>query len=156
MYVDSHEPPAARPVGRRTLLGCAALCGAAGPLLGACSSSDGTSAGADPGPESPSTSPSTSPGVALVAAAEVPVGGGVALTELQVVVTQPEKDQFKAWSGVCTHQGGAVSSVAGRRDGVRAARQPVRRRDRRGGQGPATNPLPEIAVEVLDGQVVRA
>jgi Rieske Fe-S protein len=149
----SHPQPGT--LGRRTLLGCAALCGA-GPLLSACSSSDGTSAGADPEPESPSTSPSTSPGVALVAAAEVPVGGGVALTELQVVVTQPKKDQFKAWSGVCTHQGGAVSSV---QDGEMVCALHGSRFDAANGevvQGPATNPLPEITVEVLDGQVVRA
>jgi len=143
-------------LGRRTLLGCAALCGAAGPILSACSSSDGTSAGADPEPESPSTSASTQPGVALVAAGEVPVGGGVALTELQVVVTQPQKDQFKAWSGVCTHQGGAVSSV---QDGEMVCALHGSRFDAATGEvlkGPATTPLPEIEVEVLDGQVVRA
>lgn len=48
-----------------------------------------------------------------IAAAEVPVGGGVVVGDY--VVTQPEKGVFKAWSARCPHQGGHINAVS---DGV--------------------------------------
>lgn len=48
-----------------------------------------------------------------VPVADVPVGGGKILAEAQLVVTQPEADQFKAFSALCTHKGCPVSSIEG-------------------------------------------
>ncbi|MEO6789376.1 MAG: Rieske (2Fe-2S) protein [Ornithinibacter sp.] len=49
---------------------------------------------------------------AQIQAAEVPVGGGTVFDSLKVVVTQPTKGDFKAFSAVCPHQGCTVGSVA--------------------------------------------
>jgi len=45
--------------------------------------------------------------------ADIPVGGGKVFPELGVVVTQPEKGVFKAFSSRCTHMGNLVGSVSG-------------------------------------------
>jgi Rieske Fe-S protein len=44
-------------------------------------------------------------------AADVPEGTGAIFADQQVVVTQVEPGDFKAFSAVCTHQGCVVSSV---------------------------------------------
>ena len=46
-----------------------------------------------------------------IAAASIPVGGGVILANLEVVVTQPTAGDFKAFSAVCPHQGCTVDKV---------------------------------------------
>ncbi len=48
----------------------------------------------------------------LVAAKDVPVGGGVILGDQNVVVTQPQKGTFEGFSATCTHQGCILASVA--------------------------------------------
>jgi Rieske Fe-S protein len=42
---------------------------------------------------------------------QVPVGGGAIFPAGQVVVTQPEQGQFRAFSTRCPHQGCAVTAV---------------------------------------------
>lgn len=44
--------------------------------------------------------------------ADIPVGGGKVFTDLGVVVTQPEKGVFKAFSSRCTHMGNQIGSVS--------------------------------------------
>jgi nitrite reductase/ring-hydroxylating ferredoxin subunit len=89
---------------RRTVLRGAALGGAALPLLAACGSGSDSSA---------ASSSSAAGGSATVAATDVPVGGGTILTDQKVVVTQPEKGTYKAFTAVCTHQGCTVNKVIG-------------------------------------------
>ena len=73
-------------------------------------------------------------GKAIAMTAEVPVGGGVIIDDKMVVVTQPKKGDFKAFTSVCPHEGCTVGSVTddvilcpchgsrfSRRDGRRAA-----------------------------------
>lgn len=89
----------------------------------------------------------------LVAVDRVPLGGGVVLAKDKVVVTRPTAEDVRAFSAVCTHQGCTVNAVA---DGAidcpchgssfDAATGAVR-------QGPATRPLPAVAVTVRSGQV---
>lgn len=57
-----------------------------------------------------STAEST-PADTTVSAADVPVGGGFIDKKSSVVVTQPQKGTYKAFSAVCTHQGCLVGSV---------------------------------------------
>jgi nitrite reductase/ring-hydroxylating ferredoxin subunit len=105
---------------RRRALSGAVIGGLALPLLTACGgggSSSGTAQ--DPASTTPpggkdtnSRAPSQSSADALVATADVPVGGGVILASQNVVVTQPKKGTFEGFSGTCTHQGCPLASVA--------------------------------------------
>ena len=134
---------------RRRFLGCALAFGVAGPILVACSSGGGDGGGGGGG-KSPAA------GATLVAAADVPVGGGVALTDVKIVVTQPTQGQFKAFSGVCTHQGSTIDKVEGGDMVCPLHGSKFSIKDGSVDNGPATNPLPEIAVKVQGGNVVKA
>src|SRR4051794_2728452 len=57
-----------------------------------------------------------SSGTALATTDEVPVGGGIVLSDEGVVLTQPTAGVFKAFAAVCTHQGAALDAVGS--DGI--------------------------------------
>ncbi|MGW3914272.1 Rieske (2Fe-2S) protein [Streptomyces sp. NPDC005070] len=86
---------------RRTVI----LTTGASALLAACSQygDDNSSSNA---------SPKASSGQQLAATGDIPVGGGTVFKDQKVVVTQPAKGDFKAFSAVCTHQGCLVDKVA--------------------------------------------
>ena len=140
------------PLDRRRLIGCAALFGISGPLLAACSS--GSS-------ESGSTSSTASPGEKLVAVADVPVGGGVVLSDLNVVVTQPKKGEFLAFDSRCTHQGSTLSPP---KDGIltcplHGSQFSVVGENLVGPNGEAAGSTPDLTtvdVEVDGSDIVRA
>lgn len=73
------------------------------------SSGDSSSAAASPGD---SKSADSGGGSALAKASEIPEGGGKIFKDEKVVVTQPKKGEFKAFTSTCTHMGCQVSSVA--------------------------------------------
>jgi Rieske Fe-S protein len=116
---SSPEATPAHPA-RRTILRGATIGGLALPLLAACGGGDEASSGT-PGDASSSASAggsdgsggSDSSGGSSVSATEVPVGGGVVLKDQKVVVTQPAKGDFKAFTAVCTHKGCTVAKVEG-------------------------------------------
>lgn len=79
-----------------------------GVLIGACSCSALALAACSTGPaESPAGSGDDHAGIPL---ADVPVGGGIVVDVdgVDVVVTQPEAGEVRAFSSVCTHEGCAV------------------------------------------------
>ena len=100
---------------RRRLTGVA-VGGLALPLLAACGGGSGSSTpAANPGSSKPGPSGGKPPGPAgnaLVATSSVPVGGGVILSQQNVVVTQPQAGTFEGFSATCTHQGCILASVA--------------------------------------------
>lgn len=51
-------------------------------------------------------------GTELTTTDQVPIGGGVVLTDQRIVVTQPAEGEFNAFTAVCTHQQLLVTSVA--------------------------------------------
>lgn len=91
----------------------------------------------------------------LVAAADVPVGGGVILSDAEIVITQPSEGEFRGFSSRCTHQGCQVTDVS---DGLircpcHGSRYFVE--DGTVERGPAPEPLPEIEISQQDGQIVQ-
>ena len=86
-------------------------------------------------------------------ASDVPVGGGTIDADANVVVTQPTKGEFTAFSATCTHQGCTLTSVSG---GVIACPCHGSTFDIATGDvvnGPATKALPKVSVSVSDGTV---
>ncbi|MFC7466943.1 Rieske (2Fe-2S) protein [Actinomadura keratinilytica] len=82
------------------------------------------------------------------------MGGGKVFADDKVVVTQPEKGEFKAFSAVCTHAGCLVSGV---KDSVITCDCHGSRFSAADGSvqaPPATKALPPVGVEV-DGDRLR-
>lgn len=96
-----------------------------------------------------------SAGRPLASLAEVPDGGGVVLSKPAVVITRTGSE-VHAFSAVCTHQGCHVDKVSG---GTIRCPCHGSRFDANTGvvvSGPASSPLPPVAVTVRDGQVYSA
>ncbi|MGI5337292.1 Rieske (2Fe-2S) protein [Streptomyces sp. CA-181903] len=128
---------------RRTVLRGAALAGAAGLGVTACGGTEGGR---------PSPTP-TAP-VELGAAGDVPVGGARLYREERVLVTRPKKDEYRAFSAVCTHAGCVVSKIE---DGKVLCGCHGSEFDANTGkvlQGPASVPLPEVPVRVAGDRLV--
>lgn len=113
---------------RRDILAGAGLVGLAG-VVAACGGSDkgGTAASATPSQagqssaapsqaDQSSAAPEPSKeaeGTELGKASAIPMGGGKVFPAEKVVVTQPEKGEYYAFTAVCTHMGCTVASVSG-------------------------------------------
>ena len=116
------HPTTTTEVDRRTVFRGLAVGGVALPLLTACGGGGDSAAGGDGASPSPSGSASSDgaaggagggAGAGTVPTSAVPEGGGMVLADQKMVVTQPAKGEFKAFSAVCTHQGCVVSKVEG-------------------------------------------
>lgn len=137
---------------RRGVLRGAAVSGLALPVLAACGDDAGS------GSSAPETSSGGGGGAgASVPTADVPVGGGTIVTDADenvFVVTQPAEGEFKAFSGICTHQKCPVTEVAG--DEIVCSCHGSRYAVADGSvvAGPAPAPLPEVTATVDGDQVV--
>ncbi|MFH8466916.1 Rieske (2Fe-2S) protein [Streptomyces sp. NPDC017991] len=144
------------PSTRRTVLatGAAGAAGAAGALLLGCSeygdeNSGGDSEEASPVAPSGTAGDGAAPGgKELTRTADVPVGGGKVFKEEKVVVTQPEKGGFKAFSAVCTHQGCVVADVSDGTVNCTCHGSRFRVADGSVAGGPAPKPLPPRRITV--------
>ncbi|WP_442803560.1 Rieske (2Fe-2S) protein [Streptomyces pseudogriseolus] len=130
---------------RRTVL----LASGAVALAVGCGSEDGGA-----GTPSDTAEGGGTPGQELLPVANVPVGGGRVLQAEEIVVTQPEEGEFKAFSAVCTHQRCLVSEVADGTIDCPCHGSRFRVADGSVERGPATRPLPEERITV-DGNTVR-
>lgn len=133
---------------RRTVLRGAALAGVAGVGLTACGSSDATSDTADSG----STAATTS--AELGAASDVPVGGAKLYKDAKLVVSQPSKGTYKAFSAVCTHQGCVCDSVSGTTLTCACHGSAFNAETGAVEKGPATTALGAAEVTVKDGKLI--
>lgn len=138
---------------RRTVLlatgatGAAALvtaCGGGGDDSGSTSTQSPTGGDATSGPA----------GQVLANIDEIPVGGGKIFKDEEVVVTQPEQGQFKAFSAICTHQRCLVSTVSDGTIDCPCHGSKFKIADGAVAHGPATRPLPAEKITV-EGNSVR-
>ena len=133
------QPPSA--ITRRGILGGATAVGVGLPVLAAC----GGSGSGDPGPQGSGP---------LVKTAEVPVGGGIIIADRNMVATQPAAGTFKVFVATCTHQGCPVTKVSGGTIDCPCHGSRFAIDNGSVVQGPATEPLPEVAFTVKSGQIV--
>jgi Rieske Fe-S protein len=161
--LDPVGTPMSNPDLTRRAFGGAALLGITTPVLVACGGDEEPSASGGSGSSSPSESePSASQDTegsgataGLVAAADVPVGGGVILKEEELVVTQPSEGSFKGFSAICTHQGCLLAAVADGEISCNCHGSVFSAEDGSVVNGPATDPLQAVAVAVEGDQVTR-
>jgi nitrite reductase/ring-hydroxylating ferredoxin subunit len=93
-------------------------------------------------------------GTPLGMTADIPVGGGKVFTAAKVVVTQPVKGQFKAFSAVCTHVGCLCNQVADGTVNCPCHGSKFKITDGSVTAGPASAPLAPATITVAGGKIM--
>jgi Rieske Fe-S protein len=140
-----------------------AAAGAAGmtAALAACGSDTSESADTKPAGDQPPAGSNDGGGGGggageLGSAADIPVGGGKVFKDQKIVVTQPAKGDFKAFSAVCTHQGCIVGEVSGGTINCPCHGSKFKVEDGSVAGGPAPKPLEAKQVSVEGGSIKLA
>ncbi|QEV16907.1 Rieske (2Fe-2S) protein [Streptomyces alboniger] len=93
-------------------------------------------------------------GTVLARTSDIPVGGGKIFKDEGVVVTQPAKGEFKAFSNLCTHKKCPVTSVEGGTINCTCHGSKFDITDGSVKQAPAPGPLPAAEISV-DGDSIK-
>ena len=146
---DSKLSPSRQPLpSRRALLAGAGVTCAA--MLAGCTTHDANNAGATPATSGTAASAggSASAATALATTSQVPDGGGKIIDAKRIVITQPQPGSFKAFSAICTHEGCFVNSVSNGTINCPCHGSKFSITDGSVVHGPATRPLPPMAISV--------
>ncbi|WP_406860244.1 Rieske (2Fe-2S) protein [Streptomyces sp. HUAS MG47] len=130
---------------RRTVLKGAALAGAAGLGVAACSTESKLGHAKNPTPTAP---------VELGAASEVPVGGAKLYREQRLMVHCPAQGQYKAFSAQCTHAGCVLDKIEDNEGNCPCHGSRFDVTTGKSLKGPATAPLPAVPVKVVGGKLI--
>jgi Rieske Fe-S protein len=166
----SQEPQQDQRATRRGVLLGVGIVGIGGVIAG-CSTSavpyEANEAGVAPGEEAPSSAaPAASApaagmgsgaptGTLLGMVTDIPVGGGKVFLDQKVVVTQPAKGVYKAFSAVCTHVGCICNKVANGTIDCPCHGSEFKITDGAVVTGPAPTPLPTRTITVSsEGQIL--
>lgn len=155
---DQPRTPEPDPTRRAVMRGLA-VGGLALPLLAACGGGGAGNATARQagGPSTGSGHESGGGhGKVLARTSDVPVGGGTILAGPQVVLTQPAKGQFKAFSAICTHQGCPVGQISNGTIICPCHGSQFSIKDGGVVGGPAPAPLPPVRIAVHGSEITRA
>ncbi|AYC42363.1 Rieske (2Fe-2S) protein [Streptomyces griseorubiginosus] len=106
--------------------------------------------------DSGSSSVEAGAGTEVAKTSEIPVGGGKIFKDQKVVVTQPKKGEFKAFSDICTHQGCQVSSVSDGTINCPCHGSKFNITDGSVANPPADQPLPEKQIKVTGDSIQLA
>jgi nitrite reductase/ring-hydroxylating ferredoxin subunit len=104
----------------------------------------------------PADSGGNSGGNVLAKTTDIPEGGGKIFAAQSVVVTQPAKGQFKAFSSICTHMKCPVGNVSGGTINCDCHGSKYSVTDGSVKNGPATKPLEEKTITVAGGDIKLA
>ncbi|XVX21902.1 Rieske (2Fe-2S) protein [Actinomycetota bacterium] len=88
--------------------------------------------------------------------ADIPVGGAVYYSDAKVIVAQPKAGEYKAFSSVCTHAGGAVSLLDDTKGTCPLHGSEFDLTTGAVQKGPATTPLEEKQVTVSGDTITLA
>ncbi|MGE9694398.1 Rieske (2Fe-2S) protein [Streptomyces sp. CH6] len=135
---------------RRTFVAAAGASGLAA-LLAACGGS-----GSGSGGKGSSGSGAGGHGTPLGSTADIPEGGGKIFTDAKVVVTQPAKGEFKAFTSVCTHAGCQVAGVSGGTINCACHGSKFSIEDGSVKHAPATSPLEEFELKITGDTIKLA
>lgn len=124
-------------------------------VTGAAAAPETTEPGTTEPPAPPEQPPPADAPKGLAATGDIPVGGGAVFQAEQVVITQPSPGEFRAYSAVCTHQGCIVNDVVGGTINCNCHGSKFAL-DGSVSQGPASAPLPAVAVKVTGDQISLA
>jgi Rieske Fe-S protein len=141
------------PPSRRALLAGAGVTCAA--MLAGCTTHDADNGGTTPA-NSDTTSAGGSAPAAIAATSQVPDGGGKIIDSQRIVITQPQSGSFKAFSAICTHEGCFVNSVSNGTINCPCHGSKFSITDGSVVHGPATRPLPPIAINVEGTSIFEA
>jgi len=124
--------------------------------LSACGGGSGDTAAAGQDTSQGGQSQAAQGGGEIVKTSDIPQGGGKVFKDQDVVITQPEAGQFKAFSATCTHQGCPVGSVSNNEIICPCHGSRFSAKDGSVTNGPATRPLAEKQITVSGDSITLA
>ncbi|MEU7413795.1 Rieske 2Fe-2S domain-containing protein [Streptomyces sp. NPDC042638] len=114
---------------------------------------DTSHSGMDGMETSPAAQEAAPTGKQLAKTSDIPEGGGKVFKEQKIVVTQPKKGDFKAFSAICTHQGCTVNRVADGTIDCPCHGSKFHIADGSVAHGPATRPLGKESIKVSGNSI---